>query len=370
MRHISEELIKRSYDVTVLAGNGLLKAYEEIINGVRVRRYPTINWLRGLHFLLHNFSNPFTGLISSLYSGFTPSIYFDIIKGEYDLVHATPIPSNNVILSFFAAKKARIPFICTPFFHYKIREFYNKLWINMLKESDAVFVCTDTEKNILAKLGVNKSKMHKITLGVDIELWKSANSERFRQKFNINADPIILFAAFKSKEKGVFFLLSAMKEVWKKIPDAYLVAMGLRSPIWLKYLSSIPKKQRERILDLDLTRPSDQQLKRDAFAACDIYVMPSIADALGLVYLESWICSKPVIGADTPVMREVISNGSDGFLVKFGNTEDLARKITMLLNEDHLRREMGAQGYQKVIRNHNWKSITNNIINLYETIVK
>lgn len=168
----------------------------------------------------------------------------------------------------------------------------------------------------------------------------------------------------------MFFLLDAMKKVWKEIPDAYLVAMGTRLNVWLKYFPHIPKEQSQRIIDLDLTRPSDQQLKRDAFAACDIYVMPSVNDALGLVYLESWICSKPVIAANTPVMREVISNGIDGFLVELGNTEDLTRKITILLNEEPLRKKWVRMVITKVLRDNNLKLITDRIINLYETIAE
>lgn len=369
LRNISEELVKKSYDVRVLTENGFFKAYEELINGVRVSRYPTIS-LHKQRRLFRNLLDPFSGIMNSLYSGFTPSIYFDIIKGKYDLVHATPIVCNSTILSFFAARKAEIPFICTPFFHYKVREYYNTLLIDILKKSDAVLTCTNAEKNILVKLGVDKSKIHKTTLGISVELWKNSNSERFRRKFDLDSHPVILFAGPKSEGKGMFFLLEAMKKIWKDIPDVYLVAMGSRLRVWLKYLSRLPKEQRERIIDLDLSRPSDQQMKRDAFAACDIYVMPSINDALGLVYLESWICGKPVIAANTPVMREVVSNGKDGFVVEFGNIEDLTKKISMLLKDENLRREMGKNGYYKVLKNHSWKSVTDNIINLYETIAK
>ena len=46
-------------------------------------------------------------------------------------------------------------------------------------------------------------------------------------------------------------------------------------------------------------------------------LMPSRSDAYGISYLEAWASKKPVIGADTPVMREVIQHEKDGLLVKF-----------------------------------------------------
>nr|MDO8100898.1 glycosyltransferase family 4 protein [Candidatus Njordarchaeota archaeon] len=375
MRNLSEELVKRSYDVTVLTGDSPRQAYEEELNGVRVRRYPSIRIFSKLSRLpvfapFRGLRDSFSGTINTLWSGVTPRIYLDIVRGEYNLVHATPIPANSVVLSFLAARKAKIPFVCTPFFHYKMKQFSNELYIRILKNSDAVLVCTCAEGEVLSRLGVERTKIHKIAMGVNVESWKSVNPKLFRRKHGINSSPIILFAGSKTIDKGALHVLDAMKKVWEEIPEAYFVAIGGRNRHWIQALSRLSKQERRRILDLDLTKVADQQEKRNAFAACNLFVMPSITDAYGIVYLESWVCRKPVIAADTQVMREVVSNGRDGLLVQYGNTEELTYSITKLLRDENLRSGMGVRGYNRVLRNNTWSLISQRIIDIYEAIVR
>ncbi len=89
---------------------------------------------------------------------------------------------------------------------------------------------------------------------------------------------------------------------------------------WKNYAESKGVK----VLDLGYV---EEEFKRKIFMSSDILAMPSITDAYGIVYLESWICGKPVIGAKTPVMAEIIRDGIDGYLIKFGDIEELANKF-------------------------------------------
>ena len=101
---------------------------------------------------------------------------------------------------------------------------------------------------------------------------------------------------------------------------------------------------------LDLGYVSEEE-KRDAFDACDLFVMPSRYDSFGIVYLEAWRCGKPVIGARVGAIPEVIEEGKDGLLVEFGDVDQLASAMLHLLNHPDLCREMGEAGRKKVIEN-------------------
>ena len=50
--------------------------------------------------------------------------------------------------------------------------------------------------------------------------------------------------------------------------------------------------------------------------------------------------------------KEVISDGENGFLVKPGDTEDFAEKMELLMNDEALRKRMGAQAAKTVMRFH------------------
>jgi glycosyltransferase involved in cell wall biosynthesis len=94
--------------------------------------------------------------------------------------------------------------------------------------------------------------------------------------------------------------------------------------------------------------------KKDLLDAGDVFVMPSRTDSFGIVYLESWLYKKPVIGALAGGVPDVISHGEDGYLVPFGDMARLADCIATLLTDRELARRFGEAGYRKVLTEHTW----------------
>ena len=86
-------------------------------------------------------------------------------------------------------------------------------------------------------------------------------------------------------------------------------------------------------------------------ADADVFVMPSMADAFGIVYLEAWMYEKPVIGARVGAIPDVISEYEDGLLVELDNYVELARKIELLLDHPDWSRAMGRKGKAKTLAN-------------------
>ena len=81
------------------------------------------------------------------------------------------------------------------------------------------------------------------------------------------------------------------------------------------------------------------------------------------------MCNKPVIGAYSKTLSCVIKNGEDGFLIDFGDSVMLGKKIVYLLKNDALREEMGKAGRKKVLKNYTWNGITSKIEVLYKSVV-
>src|SRR5437667_7600211 len=98
-----------------------------------------------------------------------------------------------------------------------------------------------------------------------------------------------------------------------------------------------------------LGRVSDENLPK-VYGACDVFVLPSVSrlEAFGIVALEAMATAKPVVVTDIPGVREVLENGVEGLLAEPVNPEELAAKISLLLGDAKLRREMGKRGRRKV----------------------
>ncbi|MGC8779346.1 MAG: glycosyltransferase family 4 protein, partial [Anaerolineae bacterium] len=130
-------------------------------------------------------------------------------------------------------------------------------------------------------------------------------------------------------------------------------------------LAGLPPADRARLHVLGQVSETE---KRDLLAAADVFAMPSRTDSFGIVYLEAWLYRKPVIGARTWGVMDVIEDGRDGLLVPFGDVPALADAISSLLADAPRRAKMGALGEAKVYRLFTWDAQYARVRDLYEQL--
>src|SRR6185369_11404778 len=83
-----------------------------------------------------------------------------------------------------------------------------------------------------------------------------------------------------------------------------------------------------------------------AIAACDVLLLPSAAEAFGIVYLEAWAYSKPVIGSHIAPIDSLITHMSDGLLVDPLSVNQIAEGIRQLADNTDLASRLGKVGRQ------------------------
>jgi glycosyltransferase involved in cell wall biosynthesis len=89
----------------------------------------------------------------------------------------------------------------------------------------------------------------------------------------------------------------------------------------------------------------NSQEKRDAYAACDVYVCPSIRESLGTSVIEAMAQGKPVIATNTGGLPEVVP---DKFcLYRQGDKEELKKKIASIFSKSSLAQRLGKDGRKK-----------------------
>jgi len=292
---------------------------------------------------------------------------------DFDIVHATSLPYNAIVYpAYRMARRNKIPFILTPHVHTgapydpEILNICTKPHhIKLMEESDRVITKTDIEKKAIMKFGVPESKLVTIGNGIEASEYSDANGERFRQKHKIK-DPFILHLCHVNLYKGSYFLIESMKLLWERGINLKLVLVGTSSDDFNVFFDSLSEKVKKNIIRLhDLPDPE----KSDALAACNIFAMPSISDAFGLVYLEAWLFKKPVIGAYAGGVPEVIDDGVNGFLVPFNDRYILAEIILKLHNNPKLAEKMGEEGHKKVIEKYTWDKVYEKTKELYVEVI-
>jgi len=285
---------------------------------------------------------------------------------KFDLIHSSPIRFTADICAFHFCQKKHIPYICSPVYHINpyVDSIFYPSFQYIMKKANAIIALTDIEKDFYAKYGIKRNKIYVIPPGIDPNDYKEPDIKNFKERYNIPENaPIIFFMGRRNYEKGIIITILSLKYLIKKFKDIKLLIAGPSTFDFLKYIKRIPVKLRSHIIDLGII---DNDIKTDALASCDVFVLPSIDDAFGIVYLEAWLFKKPTIGALGGNVEGLIDDNKDGFLVHFKNVKELASKIEFLITNDQIKEEFGINGYNKLKNNYLVEITNKKMHNLYE----
>jgi glycosyltransferase involved in cell wall biosynthesis len=222
--------------------------------------------------------------------------------------------------------------------------------------SKDVVTLTDMHKRTLLKLGFSNENIFTIPHSVDVNCYVSDVNYCLKTSLGLNDKKVILYIGRLAKEKGLIFLIQAMKLVVKNVPGAYLLIIG-EGPLREALRQNICEAMLQDFARIDPPVPSNEVPQ--LFSICDIHVAPSIitsdiTEAFGVVYLEAMASSKPSVAFDISApIRNIISNGTTGYLVEEGNVNELAEKICFLLEHENARLSIGRKAKQKCDKYYN-----------------
>jgi glycosyltransferase involved in cell wall biosynthesis len=118
-------------------------------------------------------------------------------------------------------------------------------------------------------------------------------------------------------------------------------------------------------------RVSNERL-RDAYAAADAFVLPSVVDSrgdtegLGVVLLEAMNYRVPVIGSNIGGIPDIVIDGHSGLLVPPNDVGALAEAIRRLVGSPELARALGEAGYRHLRQRFSWETIIDRWERLYD----
>lgn len=146
-------------------------------------------------------------------------------------------------------------------------------------------------------------------------------------------------------EKGFDILLRAWNIVNQELPDWRLEIYG--TPVEAKYEQEIFSLLTElRLKNVQILPPS-RQIEHELVNS-SLLVLPSRAEAFGLVISEAMACGVPCVACDCNYgPRNIIDNGRNGFLVPVNGVKEMADAMIKIMANDHLRKAMGKNALEK-----------------------
>lgn len=185
-------------------------------------------------------------------------------------------------------------------------------------------------------IAVNKQKLLPGS-GVNLHHFKPLNYPNDKQGLHF------VFISRIMKEKGIDQYLEAAKYLKNKYPDTYFHICGFCEE---EYESELEKLQNENIIIYHGMVKDIREILKQTHCTIHPTYYP---EGLSNVLLESSATARPIITTDRSGCREVVDEGSNGFIVKVKDSEDLIDKIERFIKLDQKEREvMGKKGRTKV----------------------
>jgi glycosyltransferase involved in cell wall biosynthesis len=174
--------------------------------------------------------------------------------------------------------------------------------------------------------------------------------------------PTILFAGRVVYQKGVDILIDAIPHVLRHVPTAMFVVAGDGEMRW-----DLESATRMRGLGYNmrwLGKVQREQL-RSLIKSCDAVCVPSRNEPFGIVILEAWSASKPVVATVIGGPGEFVMHDRTGFSIH-PNSDSVAWGIGHILaNFDHAR-WMGRNGRREVEKRFTWDVVARQTVEAYQ----
>lgn len=202
-------------------------------------------------------------------------------------------------------------------------------------------------------LGVDPKRISIIPNGVDLS--------QIPQGISKIPDRVICVARL-SWEKGLDGLIKAWPAVVKERSGAKLVLVGEGDK-----RGEIEKMISESALQgsVELTGNLPHGKVLEEISRSEVFICPSLAEGLGIVFIEGQACGVPVIGTRVGGIPDVIQDGKNGLLIRPKNPEDISAAILKFLKDKDLAGRMSAEALETV-KKYNWTNIIEEINGLYE----
>lgn len=256
-----------------------------------------------------------------------------------------------------------------------------KMWYYYFRErffwssADCLLSVSDALKGDLVNYyAMPESKISVVYNGVDANLFRRQTDASFPDAIKkYQGKKIVLYVGHFGPRKGMVFLIRAMQQVVKEVPDAVAVCIG-GVPSWLgkkEYWSYLLGEIKQNDLQdkmLLLEKVPNDQLP-SYYSHASVFVLPSFYEAFAKVVLEAMSCEAPIVITREGGPREAVEEGKTGYLVNFGSPEELATALVRVLQDERSARQMGAEARRRVEKDFTWDAVARRVDFAYDSVI-
>ena len=261
-------------------------------------------------------------------------------------------------------------------------------WIEKtaLEMADCVIaVSEETKIDVQRLFNVDDEKLKVVYNGIDTQQYSKRQDDGTLLKAGIDPNkPYVLFVGRITRQKGIIHLVNAIKYfdpdfqvvLCAGAPDTPEIAAEMKSAI------TKVQEQREGVIWIEDMIDKDSAIQ--LYSHADVFCCPSIYEPFGIINLEAMSCETAVVASAVGGIKEVVVPEETGLLIEVEQytespfepkdseqfAKDLAAGVNRIMADDELRQKMAIQGRKRAEEKFSWKSIAEQIHDLYQDALK
>lgn len=363
--NLSKELVKRGHEVHVYTvdtyeGKKVLPR-EKVVDGINIHRVPL--WL-DISYRIKVWKE----------------LQKRLTNGKFDIIHTYDYGQLHSYVSVKTGKKTSSPVALTVFdVHSMIpRSIAKRFLIRFFDKYIARFTLKNATKILLrapnlvdsmTQMGAPPGKIVITPSGVRDLALQPADQSAFAQKYGIVGKPLVLYLGRLNPMKGPQYLVMASPAILQKYPETAFVFIGPDQNGYRDKLIQLGKDL--GVLDhMVFTGPIyDFETKMQAFAASDVFVLPSGYEGTSQSIFGAMSQARPIVATNRGGIPFQIGHQLEGLLVEYADEKALASAILRLLDDKKFAISLGLKAKEKV-KGFTYSILAKQIEDIYLDMVK
>jgi glycosyltransferase involved in cell wall biosynthesis len=271
---------------------------------------------------------------------------FDVVLAGY-----APFSLSRQVL--WAARRSGVPVVLLPFIHENDRYHQFNSLLRTYEQAAAILTLSPHTSDFVRKC-VPRARPVTLGAGVTVARAPAISAAEFRARHGIDDRPMILYVGRKERSKRYDLAVDAVEML---SGDAVLVMVG--KDVDGRAIDSRRVQQLGLLPDGELAA---------AYEACNVFLLPSMFESFGMVFLDAWLRAKPVIGnRASGAAISLIDDGVDGFLCR--DARQISAACSRLIEDPGLATRMGTAGRIKTLEHYTWERVADRALHALHEVV-
>jgi glycosyltransferase involved in cell wall biosynthesis len=287
---------------------------------------------------------------------------------DADLLHAQL--EFSTILGGLAAKQIGIPTVVTlhtipsekKSIKLMLHQFLEDIILRYFFDK-VICVSEETQRFYLKNAGIDSKKSLVLYNGIDITAYSRPYKNRLEvlSEFNIPINAKVLTTVAVLREpKGIQYMIRAMPSLITIYPDIYYLIVGDG-----EYIDNLRDETVKANISSHVVFAGNRKDIPDILFASDLFVLPSLNEALPTVLAEAMAASLPILATNIGGIPEMIQVNLNGRLVPPANSQALANECISFFDDIKFSVKMGKAGRKMVGEKFNIENQIKQLQDLY-----